>query len=633
MSIKIRNALVSVSDKEGIDMISQFLVSHQIHIYSTGGTYKAILDSLDENDKNLVHQVSDLTQFPEILEGRVKTLHPKIYGGILARRDNEGDNLTLDEHSIPFIDLVIVNLYPFSATVAKEGATKEEIIENIDIGGPCMLRAAAKNFKDVVILTHPGQYNEFITQYDDMLQNVSGSDGVSESYRLKLACDAFDHVADYDMHIAQYFQNQVTMATGNMPSAIYRHHYLVEPLKYGLNPHQKLGAIGVNNNATPVFGPPLNGSLGYINVLDAIGAWCLVAELKACYPDDVFATSFKHTSPAGTARSRDLFDWEKKWYSVEDKELSHVAKAYLLARYCDPKSSFGDFVAISDVVDESCALLIKREVGDGIIAKGYTQEALEILQAKKGGKYIILQVRPDFDVTTKQLEIREAHGIVLVQESNVQLPNHNVDKEHLSVSGSEGDGDAVSEEHLKDLVLANATLKYTQSNSVSLSYHGQCLVAAGQQNRVDCTRLAGHKMRNLLVRCHPQMIHLFESFKSDIGHQGKVNAIYELLDGVTNNVDYFPEWLKLFEEDKQETIKTTDWNQILSSDVLSDDDHDLCLASDAFFPFEDNIEVAHDFGVSHIVQPMGSIRDKEVSERCAKYGISMIGTGNRLFLH
>lgn len=620
MSTSIRTALVSVSDKSNLATLSSFLIKNGITIYSTGGTLQHIKDNVDDNQKLV--PVSDLTKFPEILSGRVKTLHPVVYGGLLARRHLESDMKTLEEHQIPPIDLVVSNLYPFSKTLSNPDATDEDIIENIDIGGPCMVRAAAKNYKDVVILTHPGQYEEFMDRYTN--------ESVDSPYRLQLAQMAFDHVFNYDRHISDYFNRKADVIT-----TINRQHYITEKLKYGLNPHQSLAMIGINEYNHPVFRRPLNGQLGYINVLDAINAWCLVHEASIIdaqlHPDldeanrPVFAASFKHTSPAGVARSRNLTEDELKWYGVEGKELSESAKAYLLARYCDPKSSFGDFVSIAGVVDKSCAELMKREVGDGVIAWEYTEEAFEILKQKKGGKYIILQTNPDFDVSKPQLEVRELHGLVLCQESDSHPSHYGLEMDNCKSKNQD-----VSESHLADLVLANVTLKYTQSNSVAFAFRGQCVVAAGQQNRVDCTRLAGHKMRNLLIRFTPQMMMLFNSFKPGVKRQQKVNAIYSLLDGVTQNKTCYQEWLELFLDDQHKIIKGINWSALSHETVVG---KDLCLASDAFFPFEDNIDVAQTFGVTHIVQPGGSIRDKEVLEKVDQYGMTMIMTGNRLFLH
>ena len=607
----IKTALISVSDKSGLGELSTYLLDNNVTIFSTGNTYKKILKQ-NPGTKN-VYQINDLTNFPEIMEGRVKTLHPKIYGGILGRRDNLDDLKTMQSQNIPPIDVVVANFYPFQETINKPDATLTMALDNIDIGGPCMIRASAKNYQDVVVLTSPFQYKEFIER---MSQN-----NLTEEYKQQLATMAFDYVTNYDMVISNYF-NQ----TQENPS-VYRQYYPLQQLKYGLNP-QQTGMLMSSMDTPPPF-RPLNGKIGYINILDAINAWNLVYELKIQSPNCCYATSFKHTSPAGVSRSRPLTDMETKMYSVSE-ELSPVSQAFILARYCDPKSSFGDFVAVSDEVNEECAKLIKREVSDGIVAPSFTPEALEILKTKKNGNFIVLE--SSFKQTklkneNTKYEIREFHGVTLFQSPNNVLGKEGILKDNLKTTNTD-----VTESQLEDLIMANTTLKYTQSNSVSFAFNNQCVVASGQQNRVDCTRLAGHKLENIVKRLHPDISQLYDYFKESVKRQEKINVIYSLLDDIIDDEEVFQEWLTNFTEEGVSWIKENidklhniKWKSLV--------DNNVCLASDAFFPFEDNIDVAKKFNVSHIVQPGGSMRDDSVVERSNKYNMTMIMTGHRHFLH
>lgn len=587
--LRIRNALISVSNKTGLETLGKFLFDKGVTVFSTGGTYRT-LESLN-SDK--LRKVSDLTKFPELFNGRVKTLHPTIYGGILARRGYPSDVATMETYDIPPIDLVVANLYPFKETVEGD-ASENEVIENIDIGGPSMVRAAAKNFADVTVLTSPDQYPKFMRRFD---MNTT-------DYRKELAKVAFQHVTDYDIDIANWFS-----ADGDI---VYRSYKKISPFKYGLNPNQKAG-IYVNKDDQYPF-EVVNGRVGYINMLDAVHAWNLVKEFDEYLNDErVCAASYKHTSPAGVAFSRPLNEREMKLYGVP-QELSPAAQAYILARNCDPKSSFGDFVAISSTVNEETARLIKREVCDGIVAKDFTPEAVAILKTKKKGKFPILKVTNE---TNQDMEIREYHGVTFIQEKN-------------KVRGDDGFPEVDFNKQIRDnLVLANTTLKYTQSNSVAFSWNNQCVVAAGQQNRVDCTMLAGEKMKNLIMRYHPKVQLLLDKFKDKTRRQDKVNAIYQYLSDEEMTSETRETWLSLFRE-IPDNLTMEEIEEYLVSVYQN---REICLASDAFFPFEDNIDVAYKYGVAHIVQTGGSIRDAQVKKRADEYGMRMIMTGNRLFLH
>lgn len=629
----IKNALISVSDKTGLPALATYLFNNNINIFSTSGTYNLLKDHLSlpaSHSSPTLQKVSDITNSPEILNGRVKTLHPTIYGGILARRSNHNDLDTLDQYNIPPIDLVVVNLYPFSQTVASQNSTEEDIVENIDIGGPCMLRAAAKNFKDVTILTSPSQYQNFITHHT--------SNTLTEQVRKNFALQAFQHVTEYDIAITNYFDSTILSAPLPKQSKMYRSYTHLTDLKYGLNPNQTGAKLYYPSSLlTPPF-KVLNGNLGYINVLDAINAWALIQDLSQYFPPSIAtAASYKHTSPAGVALSRPLTSTESQVYNIDPSTpLSASAQAFVLARNCDPKSSFGDFLAISSHIDVQTANLIKREVSDGIIAPSYEPHALEILKAKKGGKYIVLQADLTSNSTSTQPteELRTYQNTTLLQPSNTKHPSEGFSQENLVTTNKFDLSPPHGFLNIKDnLVLANATLKYTQSNSVAFVKDGQCVVAAGQQNRVDCTKLAGAKLESLLLRFHPKTMYVMSLLRPNISRQAKINAIIQYVEQNFTEESY-ANWLSLFEPStlpSQLRPLTRDETQTYLNTIHSH--NRICLASDAFFPFSDNIDVAHHYGVKHIVQTGGSVRDDQVIERANSYGMSMLMTGNRFFLH
>jgi phosphoribosylaminoimidazolecarboxamide formyltransferase/IMP cyclohydrolase len=353
-------------------------------------------------------------------------------------------------------------------------------------------------------------------------------------------------------------------------------------------------------------------------MLDAINSWNLVVELNLVNPYKVYSASFKHTSPAGVAYNRPITELEEVIYNVKDSELENVSRAYILSRNCDPKSSFGDFVSLSDIVSVQCARLIKREVCDGIIAPGYDAAALEILQSKKNGNFVIL--KGDMDYTTqliqeKNVEVRNHNGIVLVQNSNNVSPASNINASHIV-----SDNKTITDTNYLDLILANTSLKYAQSNTVSMAINGQCVVACGQQNRVDCTKLSGEKLMMMLKRQSSQVNTIYKLFKCDVMRQTCINVITEIIEGNSFDSTLFLDGTKV-KEIITETININLTNM------------NICLASDAFFPFEDNIDVANKYGVKHIVQPGGSIRDQQIINKVNSYNMTMICTGNRLFLH
>ena len=387
-------------------------------------------------------------------------------------------------------------------------------------------------------------------------------------------------------------------------------------LKYGCNPNQKPSRIFMEDGSElPVT--VLNGKPGYINFLDALNGWQLVKELKEATGLPA-ATSFKHVSPAGAAVGLPLPETLAKIYWVDDLgELSPLACAYARARGADRMSSFGDFISLSDVCDVDTAKLIKREVSDGVIAPGYTPEALEILKQKKKGNYNVIQIDPDY--RPAEIERKQVYGVTFEQGRNELC----VDEKLLSNVVT--DKKDIPEAALIDMKIALITLKYTQSNSVCYVKDGQAIgIGAGQHSRIHCTRLAGNKADNWFLRQSPQVLSL--QFKEGLGRADRDNAIDVymsddymdvLADGIWENT--FAVKPPVFtREERQEWLKKLD---------------SVTLGSDAFFPFSDNIDRARRSGVKYVVQPGGSVRDDAVIDACNRYGMAMVFTGIRLFHH
>ncbi len=387
-------------------------------------------------------------------------------------------------------------------------------------------------------------------------------------------------------------------------------------LKYGCNPNQKPSRIYMENGDLPIR--VLCGKPGYINFLDAFNGWQLVSELKRATGLPA-ATSFKHVSPAGAAVGLPLSPVERKIYWVDDMDLEFtpLANAYIRARGADRMSSFGDFISLSDVCDRETALVIKREVSDGVIAPGYTDEALEILKAKKNGNYNVIQIDPSY--VPAPIERKEVFGITFEQGRN-----------ELVIDGNFFENIVTEEKNLPesakiDLAIAMITLKYTQSNSVCYVKGGQAIgIGAGQQSRIHCTRLAGSKADNWWLRQSPQVLSL--PFREDIKRADRDNAIdlyigEDYMDVLTDGA-----WENIFTE--KPPVFTAEEKR-----AWLDKNTDVALGSDAFFPFGDNIERAHRSGVKYVAQPGGSIRDDHVIETCNKYGMTMAFTGIRLFHH
>ena len=387
-------------------------------------------------------------------------------------------------------------------------------------------------------------------------------------------------------------------------------------LKYGCNPNQKPSRIYMEQGELPI--QVLCGKPGYINFLDALNGWQLVSELKRA-TGLAAATSFKHVSPAGAAVGLPLSEVERKIYWVDDMdvEFTPLANAYIRARGADRMSSFGDFISLSDVCDKETALVIKREVSDGVIAPGYTEEALAILKEKKNGNYNVIQIDPSY--VPKPVERKEVFGITFEQGRNELVIDENF-FDHLVTENKE-----LPQSAKIDLAIAMITLKYTQSNSVCYVKGGQAIgIGAGQQSRIHCTRLAGTKADNWWLRQSPQVLSL--PFKETIKRADRDNAIDLYIGEDYMDVLADGAWEAIFTE-KPKVFTAEEKRAWLDKNT------EVALGSDAFFPFGDNIERAHRSGVKYVAQPGGSIRDDHVIDTCNKYQMTMAFIGIRLFHH
>jgi phosphoribosylaminoimidazolecarboxamide formyltransferase/IMP cyclohydrolase len=384
-------------------------------------------------------------------------------------------------------------------------------------------------------------------------------------------------------------------------------------LRYGCNPHQTPASVSMPNNQLPI--QMLNGTPGYINLLDALNAWQLVRELKQALKLPA-AASFKHVSPAGAATAVPMSNVLKQIHFVGKVELSPLATAYARARGADRLSSFGDWAALSDIVDVPTARLLAREVSDGVIAPGYEPEALAILQKKKKGEYRVIQIDPDYDPPA--VETRDVFGVTFAQQRNTAVPTP-ADLTHIVTQNKQ-----LSDAARRDMIIALITLKYTQSNSVCYTYDGQVIgVGAGQQSRIHCTRLAGSKADTWFLRQHPRVLNL--PFREGIKRPERDNAIDQfLLNGLTPAEE--KHWLQSFSQPpvRLTAAEKQDWISQFSG---------VTLGSDAFFPFRDSIDRAAQSGVTYVAQPGGSVQDNVVIEACNEYGMAMALTGTRLFHH
>lgn len=516
MNSPIKTALISVSDKTGIAAFCRFLAESGVKILSTGGTAQLL-----RSENIPVTDVSEHTGFPEIMDGRVKTLHPKIHGGLLGRREDKNHVAAMGEHGIAPIDLVVVSLYPFEAVVAK-GAPFEDCIENIDIGGPSMIRSAAKNHESVTVLVNPADYEAV----REAMQANNGA--TTPELRKQLAAKAYARTAAYDAAIANWFMPQVFEDAA--PTLLVAAE-LKQTLRYGENPHQKAAAYALPGENSLLAGKQMQGKeLSYNNINDAHAALALIKEFK-----EPAVAIIKHANPCGVAVGKD------------------AEEAYKKALACDPQSAFGGIIAFNRKLDAKAAEAAAGIFSEVILAPDADADALEILSRKKNLRVLLLgEETYQAPATAKILSVS---GGYLVQEPDV-------------IVCSERDLQMVTEnkpsaQQMEDMLFAFAVVKHVKSNAIVLAGGGSIVgIGAGQMSRVDSVRLAIRKA-------------------GELGHEVKGSV----------------------------------------------------LASDAFFPFEDNVEVAAEAGIAAVIQPGGSVRDKEVIAAAEKHNISMILTGIRHFNH
>uniref|UniRef100_A0A671Q871 Bifunctional purine biosynthesis protein ATIC n=1 Tax=Sinocyclocheilus anshuiensis TaxID=1608454 RepID=A0A671Q871_9TELE len=537
-------SLLSVSDKTGLVEFARRLVSVGLSLVASGGTAKTLRDA-----------------------------------GLTVR-------------------VAVCNLYPFVKTVASPSVTVEDAVEQIDIGGVTLLRAAAKNHARVTVVCDPSDYDVVAKE----MESSDNHDTTMET-RKTLALKAFTHTAQYDEAISDYFRREYSRGISQLP------------LRYGMNPHQAPAQLYTLRPALPLT--VLNGSPGFINLCDGLNAWQLVRELKKALGLPA-ATSFKHVSPAGAAVGVALSEDEAKVCMVIDmlQDLTPLATAYARARGSDRMSSFGDFIALSEICDVPTAKIISREVSDGIVAPGYDEEALRILSKKKNGNYCVLRMDPEYEPDEE--EVRVLFGLHLKQKRNGAV----IDKELFSNIVSKG---KLSESALRDLIVATIAVKYTQSNSVCYAKDGQVIgIGAGQQSRIHCTRLAGDKADNWWLRHHPRVLNL--KFRSGVKRAEMANAIDQYVSGTIGEGPDMEVWKGLFDEVPETLSEVEKKNWISSLQAVA-------LSSDAFFPFRDNVDRAKRSGVEYIAAPSGSAADEVVMNACNELGITLVHTKIRLFHH
>ncbi|KAI4220852.1 MAG: hypothetical protein LQ349_007986 [Xanthoria aureola] len=589
-----RSAILSVYDKTGLLDLAKGLIQHDTRLLASGGTAKLIREAGFD-----VHDISAITKSPELLGGRVKTLHPAVHAGILST-GSASDEKDLAEQSIDKVDYVICNLYPFKETIEKINVTIQEAVEEIDIGGVTLLRAAAKNHARVCVLADPQDYAEFLKGLE--------SGEITEKSRQLYALKAFSHTADYESTIADFFRKKY--ASDGLQQVA---------LRYGTNPHQKPAAAFRKEGPLPF--KVLNGSPGFVNLLDVLNAWPLVKELKQAL-DLPAAASFKHVSPAGAAVGVPMTEEEREVCMVSDIEglsESGLAQAYARARGADRMSSFGDIIALSDEVDLPTAKIISREVSDGVVAPAYSKDALEILSKKKGGKYMVLQMDESYEPPS--METRTVFGIQLQQHRNdVRIDPKETFKSIITPKDS-----SLPDSALRDLAVATIAVKYTQSNSVCYALNGQVIgLGAGQQSRIHCTRLAGDKADNWWMRFHERALNL--KWKKGTKRPDKSNAIDMLCSGALPKSDIEKQdYEKNFEEVPEPFTdkEREEWLSHLTG---------VAISSDAFFPFIDNVLRAGRSGVKYIASPTGSQADQDVFATCEKLGIIFVEQSVRLTL-
>ncbi|CAH1772657.1 unnamed protein product [Owenia fusiformis] len=586
-------ALLSVSNKNGLVPFAKRLHDLGLKLIASGGTAKAIREA------NIpVSDVADITGAPEMLGGRVKTLHPAVHGGILARMI-DSDKADMEKQGHQYIRVVACNLYPFVKTISAKDVKVDDAVEQIDIGGVTLLRAAAKNHARVTVVCDPNDY-------DNICDEMESSDAKDTSVdtRKTLAVKAFNHTAEYDGAISDYFRREYSEGVSQLP------------LRYGMNPHQKPAQLYTTQPKLPVT--VLNGSPGFINLCDALNGWQLVRELKQALGLPA-ATSFKHVSPAGAAVGFPLSTEQAKLCMVDDllEILTPQAIAYARARGADRMSSFGDFVALSDECDVPTARIISREVSDGIIAPSYGEEALAILKKKKGGKYCVLQMDTSYE--PPEMETRTLFGLNMQQKHNDAVINPEIFTNVVTKRNE------LPESALRDLVVATIALKYTQSNSVCYARDGQVIgIGAGQQSRIHCVRLAGDKANNWWLRQHPKVKAM--EFKKGVKRAEMSNVIDVYVNGTVGQDMDTATWESMLENPPSKLTETerSEWLSQLKG---------VALSSDAFFPFRDNIDRAQQSGVEFIASPAGSTNDQAVIDACDDHKIAMAHTTIRLFHH
>lgn len=507
-------ALISVSDKTGVVEFAQQLRSLGWEIIATGGTMKLLRDSNVE-----VINISDVTGFPEICDGRVKTLHPKVHGGLLARRDDESHLQALKDNGIEFIDMVCVNLYPFRQTIAKPDVTMEDAIENIDIGGPSMLRSAAKNYKDVTVVCDPADYATII-------EEIKEGENTTVGTRLQLSAKAYTHTAEYDSMIATYMRK-----AAGLNEKLFLEFDLVQGLRYGENPHQQAKFYGSADSGSYSLtnAKQLNGKeLSYNNIQDANAALCIVREF-----DEPFCVGLKHMNPCGAAIGTDVVDAWTKAYEA------------------DKVSIFGGIVAVNREVTREAAELMKPVFLEIIMAPSFSEGALEVLCTKKNLRLLQVDMTKDERVVNQYVSV---NGGLLVQDLDKSTTE--VTAEMCVTETKPTAGQVI------DLNFGWRIVKHVKSNAIVVVKEGKTVgVGAGQMNRVGSAEIA------------------------------------------------------------------------LKQAAAAGYTEGLVLASDGFFPFDDTVTLASQYGVTAIVQPGGSVRDEDSVKKANEYGITMLCTGMRHFKH
>jgi phosphoribosylaminoimidazolecarboxamide formyltransferase / IMP cyclohydrolase len=481
-----------------------------------------------------------------------------VHAGILSRTNIESDVSDMQRMNYEYIQFVVCNLYPFSEAIAKNNASILDAVENIDIGGVTLLRAAAKNYERVTVLCDPNDYKKVLNEVREHGDTLLAT-------RQSLALKAFTHTAQYDALISDYFRKQFSSNVSQIN------------LRYGMNPHQKPAQIYTTMAELPL--KILNASPGFINLCDALNAFQLVKELKKALKLPA-AASFKHVSPAGASVANPLSREEAAVCMVDDlyDSLTPLAIAYARARGADRMSSFGDFIALSDRCDVITAKIISREVSDGIIAPSFDTEAFEILKKKKGGSYCILEINPDYEPSA--IESRTLYGLHLEQKRNDAEINEQTFQNVVTKNKNLSPG------AIRDLIVAQIALKYTQSNSVCYAKDGQVIgIGAGQQSRIHCTRLAGDKAKVWWLRNHPRVLSM--KFKQGVKRAEISNAIDNFVNDTVGQDMPKEQFEAMFDREnipkKISEEERNDWIKKLSG---------VALGSDAFFPFRDNIDRA-----------------------------------------